>query len=99
MAEGTPSIVPQRNTLIEEAPLQSELMLFDPATSKFFVLNSTMAFLWRNADGNRRLDELVAMVTDSFRDADAEQIGRDVARAAEEMRELGLFLDSPAQPA
>ena len=41
-----------QNPKIEEAPLQGELMLFDPETSKFYVLNRTMAFVWRRCDGS-----------------------------------------------
>ena len=49
----------RRNPKIEEAPLQGELMLFDPVTSKFFVMNRTMAFLWRQCDGERALSAIV----------------------------------------
>ena len=98
MAEGTVLAVPARNPRIEEAPLQAELMLFDPETSKFFVLNSTMAYLWRNVDGIRSLDALTEMLVGSFRDADAHRVGDDVVRAAAEMRDLGLFVDTVPRP-
>lgn len=97
MAEGAVLSVPARNPRIEEAPLQSELMLFDPETSKFFVLNSTMAFLWRNADGARSLDALTQMLIAAFRDADGDPVGADVVRAATEMRDLGLFIDTSTE--
>jgi hypothetical protein len=97
MPEGDVSVPPQRNPGIEEAPLQTELMLFDPESSKFFVLNSTMAFLWKNADGTRSVDQLTEMMSAAFRDADAAQIASDVARAAAEMRDLGLFVDTAQQ--
>ena len=90
-------VVPAKNPRIEEAPLQTELMLFDPETAKFFVLNSTMAFLWKNADGARSVDELSRMMAASFREADAQRVGADVTRAAGEMRDLGLFVDTSGQ--
>lgn len=97
MAEGAVLSVPARNPRIEEAPLQSELMLFDPETSKFFVLNSTMAFLWRNADGIRSLDALSQMLVAAFRDADDDRVAADVLRVAAEMRDLGLFIDTSTE--
>ena len=56
----------RRNDKIEEAPLGGELMLFDPAKSQFFVLNSTMAHLWRNCDGDKTMDWIVESVPGAF---------------------------------
>jgi hypothetical protein len=76
---------------IEEAPLQGELMLFDPVSSKFFVLNSTMAFLWRHCDGDRSLDDVVTAMTDAFSGVDPETAKADLSAAVEELRDGGLI--------
>ena len=49
----------RRNPKVEEAPLSGELMLFEPATSRFFVLNRTMAFVWSRCDGGSTVDALL----------------------------------------
>src|SRR5262245_61416944 len=54
---GDPHSAPSRNPGIEEAPLQEELMLFDPKSGRFYMLNPTMAFLWKRCDGTRVLSD------------------------------------------
>jgi hypothetical protein len=83
----------RRNATIEEAPLQGELMLFDPASAKFFVLNETMAFVWRGCDGNASLDDIAGRLSEDFSGVDAEVALRDVQAAAGELASLGLLLD------
>ena len=56
----------KRNPRIEEAPLQGELMLFDPETSRFFVLNRTMAYVWRHCDGELAWSRLVKGRAEEF---------------------------------
>lgn len=90
----TANFTPSRNPRVEEAPLQSELMLFEPESAKFFVLNSTMAFLWRHADGKRSLGDIARTIVDSFQGADPAKVEADVSQAAEELKNMGLLIDS-----
>jgi Coenzyme PQQ synthesis protein D (PqqD) len=83
----------KRNPVIEEAPLQDELMLFDPGQSKFFVLNQTMAFVWRSCDGGTSLSDIATRLTEEFSGVDMENALRDVHSAAAELATLGLLLD------
>ena len=83
----------KRNPRIEEAPLQGELMLFDPETSRFFVLNRTMAFVWRHCDGELAWSRLVEGLTQEFRDVPPAAAEADLRRAVEELRGLGLVFD------
>jgi hypothetical protein len=83
-----------RNPRIEEAPLQGELMLFDPASSKFYVLNRTMSFVWRRCDGAHDLPRMLAGLRDEFEGADAESAEADLRKALAELLELGLVVDS-----
>jgi hypothetical protein len=71
-------------------------MLFDPANSKFFVLNSTMAQLWRHADGKRSLADIARLISESFQGADLGKVEADIQRAADELRSLGLLIDTSA---
>ena len=83
-----------RNPKIEEAPLQNELMLFDPASEQFYVLNSTMAFLWKHSDGRTALPSLVDRAIAEFEGADAGQVSLDFDAAAAELRKMGLLVDA-----
>jgi hypothetical protein len=88
---------PCRNPRIEEAPLQGELMLFDPATSRFFVLNRTMAYVWRRCDGTLAWDRLVEGLAEEFSGVPREAAEQDLRRAVGELKELGLVFDEPPQ--
>jgi hypothetical protein len=83
----------RRNPGIEEAPLQGELMLFDPANAKFFVLNETMSFVWRACDGNITLQEIAGRLVEEYSGVEPETAERDVESAASELASLGLLVD------
>jgi hypothetical protein len=80
----------RRNPKIEEAPLGGDLMLFDPVKSQFFVLNSTMAYLWRNCDGEKSLDSIVESIPTAFADADANIAAKEMRAAVDELVGLGM---------
>lgn len=65
-------------------------MLFDPARSQFFVLNSTMAYLWRNCDGEKSLDRIVELVCSEFDGTDAHPIAAEMKTALDELVSLGM---------
>ena len=79
-----------RNPKIEEAPLETDLMLFDPANSKFYVLNRTMAFVWRECDGQKTGAAILDRMTQSFRDIDPASASKDLGVAVEQLVSLGL---------
>ena len=85
-----PSMAPNRNPSIEEAPLQDELMLYDPTRRRFFVLNRTMAFLWKRCDGMRVLSDIAQELSGAFDGVDPASARADLDRALEELRSLGL---------
>ncbi len=84
----------RRNPTVEEAPLQGGMMLFDAETSKFYVLNASMAVAWRCCDGQHSLDEIAGQLAADFSGVSAEQASHDVLRAIDELRGLGLLLDA-----
>ena len=67
-------------------------MLFDPTTSKFFVMNRTMAFLWRHCDGGRPVSSIVARLSEEFSDVDPITAEAELLRSVDELVELGLLL-------
>ena len=83
----------RRNPSVEEAPLQGEMMLFDAATSKFFVLNPSMALAWKCCDGEHSLEDIATQLVTDFQGVTSEQAVDDVMRAVEELRKLSLLLD------
>ena len=85
----------RRNPKVEEAPLQGELMLFDPATSKFYVLNRTMAFVWRHCDGEHTLPRMLEALGAEFSGVEPAAARADLRRAIEELLSFGLVVDSP----
>jgi coenzyme PQQ synthesis protein D (PqqD) len=83
----------RRNPSVEEAPLQDELMLFEPSTAKFFVLNSTMAYVWRNWDDHPDAEALAAGIERDFEGADRDAVRSDVQAAVADLKNLGLLVD------
>lgn len=83
----------RRNPSVEEAPLQGEMMLFDAATSKFFVLNPSMAVAWKRCDGEHSLEDVASELAAEFQGVTSERAAEDVAVAVDELRKLGLLLD------
>jgi hypothetical protein len=85
----------RRNPQVEEAPLQGELMIFDPASSRFFVLNRTMTFVWRRCDGAHGVSEMVDELRHEFAEVDRETAEGDLKKALGELASLGLVVDLP----
>jgi hypothetical protein len=79
-----------RNPKIEEAPLETDLMLFDPASSKFYVLNRTMAFVWRECDGEKTVEAILDRMTQNFREVDRASASKDLGVAVDQLVSLGL---------
>jgi hypothetical protein len=84
----------RRNTAIEEAPLQGELMLFNPANSQFFVLNRTMAYAWKKLDSSASLEDIAAGITETFSGVSPETALADVRKAVDNLVALGLIEES-----
>jgi len=84
----------RRSPKIEEAPLHGELMLFDGAAAKFFVLNRTMSFLWRYCDGEHSLADVLKMLTQEFADVEPAAAESDLRKALQELISLGLVVDT-----
>jgi hypothetical protein len=82
-----------RNPQIEEAPLESDLMLFDPSSSKFYVLNRTMAFVWRECDGKKTFGTMLERIQQYFNGVDPSAVSSDIDSALNQLVSLGLVRD------
>ena len=80
----------RRNEKIEESPLQRDLMLYDPEKSQFFVLNATMAYLWKHCDGGKTLDSILADMPANFAGVEPSRAAQDLRAALAELIALGL---------
>jgi hypothetical protein len=80
-----------RNPKIEEAPLGSDIMLFDPAKSQFYVLNSTMAYLWRHCEGEFDMEGIVEAVPKNFALSDEAPVAADMKAGLDELLALGMI--------
>lgn len=74
-------------------------MLFDPETSRFFVLNRTMAYVWRNCEGGLDWNRLVEGLAKEFSGVPRPAAEEDLRRAVEELKDLGLVFDGPSATA
>jgi hypothetical protein len=81
----------QRNPKLEEAPLGADLMLYDPDKSQFYVLNRTMAYLWKNCDGTNSFDKIVEAVPNVFAEADDRPVKAEMKAALDELLSLGMI--------
>ena len=80
-----------RNPKIEEAPLGSDIMLFDPAKSQFYVLNSTMSYLWRHSEGEFDMEEIVRSVPKDFALSEGAPVAADMKAGLDELLALGMI--------
>lgn len=84
------TIAYRRNPRVEEAPLQTDLMLFDPDTSQFFVLNPTMAYVWKSCDGTKTIDVIVNSIRDEFENVSEVPVETEMRHALAQLFDLGL---------
>ena len=83
----------RQNPEIEASELNGELLLFNGATNKFFVMNATAAFVWQSIKQPTSEGELAAGLCQCFTGTTQEQALADVQETLMNMRELGLLLE------
>ena len=85
----------RQNPGMEASELNGELLLFDGASNKFFVMNPTAAFVW-NSIGEATPpgdEELASALCAHFAGATREQALQDVRETIKNMVGLGLVLE------
>jgi PqqD family protein of HPr-rel-A system len=76
---------------IEVAPLEDGAILFDAASSKFFMLNRSATALWNELESPRSDDELATELCAQFPDLVVDEARRDVQAALDLLGEAGLI--------
>lgn len=84
----------ERNQEIEAAPLNEEAILLDPTSSKFYMLNSTSAFIWEQLSTPATIEGIATAVVDRFSDVTPENAVADVRSTVEELVSLDLVVET-----
>lgn len=71
---------------IEVAPMQGEVVLFNPGNNKFCLLNPTAVLVWNALQNPSSLDDVTAAVCNHFADADRARAQSDVETVLREMQ-------------
>lgn len=82
----------QQNQEIEAAPLNEEAILLDPASAKFFMLNSTSAFIWEQLSTPATIEGIATAMVDTFADVTLEHAVADVHNTVEELVSMNLVV-------
>ena len=85
----------RQNPGMEASELNGELLLFDGASNKFFVMNPTAAFVWNSIGESTPPgdEELASALCAHFAGATREKALQDVRETIKNMVELGLVLE------
>lgn len=89
----------RRNPQVEAAPLKDEMLLFNGAANKFFVMNASAAFLWDELREPTAEEVLAARMCKSFSGVGVEQARADIRATVKEMVALGLLIEETADVA
>jgi len=84
----------ERNQEVEAAPLNEEAILFDPNSSKFFMLNSTSAFIWEQLSSPVSIEGIASAITENFADVTPENAVVDVRDTVEQLVSMDLVVAS-----
>ena len=83
----------RQNPEIETSELNGELLLFNGATNKFFVMNRTAACMWEKMKQPTSEPALAAALCEHFKGLTEKQALADVQETLKNMRDLGLISD------
>ena len=72
--------------------MNDEAILLDPATSKFFMLNRTSAFIWEHLSSPATAKSLASAICGHFSNAVPEDVEKDVGAALEDMLSMDLVV-------
>jgi hypothetical protein len=81
----------RKNPGVEAAPLQDELLVVDPETHKFYVLNRTAAFIWETLDDTATVAAAAEKLTEQYEGVSIAEATEDVQSTLHEMQALHLI--------
>lgn len=79
---------PQRKPDYRLEAMGNELLLFHPEQGTVLYCNETAALIWQLCDGQRTVEEIVALLAEAYPEA-ADAIAGDVAATLREFEEHG----------
>lgn len=80
----------RRASTVEAAPMQSETILFNPATKGFCVLNASAALVWNSLESPQSASALADQLVRAFSGVSLDQARNDVQSVLDEFRSLSL---------
>lgn len=83
----------RRNPQVEASPLKGELLLFNGSANKFFVMNSSAAFIWEQLREPAGEEALAERMCASFSGVGVQQALDDVRKTLRMMLDMGLLID------
>jgi hypothetical protein len=90
MADTVSDSVFQQNKTVEEAPLQQDILLFEPQSNRFCMLNRTSAFIWGCMKAPVSTEEIARQLSFSFAGVSYEDALRDVLSTMSTFQSLNL---------
>lgn len=91
-----------RNVNVEEAPLQDETILLQPAAKTFCLLNRTAAFIWNEMSATYSSELIARKLKTAFEGVSDDQAVKDVKLTLQNLVALGfvnaLEADIPVSP-
>lgn len=87
----------RRNPQVEASPLKDEMLLFDGAANKFFVMNASAAFLWEQLGEPKAEEALAVKMCESFSGVAIDRARADVRATVKQMVDLGLLIEEGAE--
>lgn len=82
----------QKNPKVEAAPLNEEAILFDPTSSKFFMLNRTSSFIWEHLSAPKTAESLAGELCNSFENVEMAEALKDVRATLDQMLSMDLVV-------
>ena len=75
---------------VEEAPLQDETILLQPAAKTFCLLNRTAAFIWKEMSETYSSELIARKLQTTFEGVSADQAVKDVKSTLQDLVALGF---------
>jgi hypothetical protein len=79
-----------RNVNVEEAPLQDETILLQPAAKTFCLLNRTAAFIWKEMSATYSSELIARRLRTAFEGVSTDQAVKDVRSTLQNLAALGF---------
>lgn len=88
-------VVPVPNNSLHASEMDGELVILHADGETVVYCNGTAALVWRLCDGERSLDEMVALFAEAYPEAGEEMIRADVIEALRHLEQGGCLRLQP----